>query len=220
MNLFWQIVNNLPQPSYCERTTNSFFSEPINLFTNSAFLISAIFAYKLIKAKSIKESVYYFFPWLIFLIGFGSTSWHFYRSPITLILDALPVYIFLGLSLFVLFKKLLQNSKLAFGIIGLFILLQIFLTVNFPYLLNNSIRHVANATLLLILIFWAYKKYGKAALQLFFVFAVYVAGIIFRTIDMQICPIFPIGTHFLWHLMAAWGAYLIVRFLAKSVTVK
>ena len=220
MNLFWETVNNLPQTVYCERTSNSFFAEPINLVTNLAFLISAWFSYKMLKTEKLKQSIYYFLPWFIFLIGLGSSSYHSYRNPITLLFDAIPVYIFLGLSLFLLLKKLAKNTSLTFGLIGLFILLQIFLTVNFSHLLNSSIRHIANAILLLILIVLAYRKFGKIAMELFLVFLVYAIGIFFRTIDIPVCPSFVIGTHFLWHLFVAWGAYLIVRFLAKSVTVK
>lgn len=222
MNLFWQIINNLPQPTYCEKVANSIFIEPVNALTNLAFLISTILTYKMLKAKNIKNSIYYFFPWIIFLIGFGSTSWHLYRSPVTLLFDAIPIYIFLGLSFFLLLRKLVKNTNLTFGAIGLFILLQIFLTINFPYIFNGSIRHIINAIILLALVFWTYKKVGKVALQLVFVFLIYIVGIIFRTIDLQICPIFNVGTHFLWHLLVAWGAYLIVRFLinTKSVTVK
>lgn len=181
MNLF-QVVSNLPQPPYCERVSNSLFSEPVNLITNLAFFISAFFVYRMLKTKNIKNSTYNLFPWLIFAIGLGSTLWHSHRTPITLIFDALPVYVFLGLALFVLLRKLLGNSKLALGIIGLFILLQIFLTVNFPYLLNNSIRHITNGILLLMLIFWTYKKFGKVALQLFFVFLIYIIGIYYWNI--------------------------------------
>lgn len=220
MYLFWQIVNNLPQTIYCERTSASIFAEPVNLITNLAFFISAVFTYKLIKAKNIKGSIYHFFPWLILLIGLGSTSYHSYRGSVTLLFDSVPIYIFLGLSLFLLLKKLINNVGITFCIIGLFILLQIFLTVNFSSFFNGSIRHTVSAALLLMLAIWSYKKFGKVALQLGLVFLVYVIGIIFRTIDVQICPIFIIGTHFLWHLLVAWGAYLIVRFLAKSVTVK
>ena len=188
--------------------------------TNLAFFISGVFTYKMLKAKNIKNSIYYFFPWLILLIGLGSTSWHLYRSTITLLFDAIPIYMFLGLSLFLLLKKLVKNTKLAFGVIGLFILLQVFLTVNFSSFLNGSIRHVASAILLLVLIIWTHRKFEKVSLQLGIVFLVYVIGITFRTIDISICPVFNIGTHFLWHLFVAWGAYLIVHFLAKSVTVK
>ena len=216
MNLFWQIVNSLPQTIYCERISASVFAEPVNLITNLAFFISAIFTYKLIKEKNVKDSIYRVLPWLILLIGLGSISYHSFRGPVTLLFDAVPIYIFLGLSLFLLFKKLVRHTGLALGVIGLFVLLQIFLTINFPHLFNGSIRHIANAILLSALIIWTYKKFGKVTLQLFFVFLVYAVGIFFRTIDIPICPTFTIGTHFLWHLFAAWGAYLIVRFIAKS----
>ena len=213
-----QFINSLPQPPYCERVSDSLFSEPINLITNLAFFVSAFFVYKIIKASNLKNSIYNFFPWIIFSIGLGSSLWHLYRNPVTLIFDALPVYIFLGLALFVLIKKLIGNSKQALVIIGLFILLQILLTINFPDLLNNSIRHIANAVLLLVLIVWTYKKFGNVALQLIIVLLIYVVGIFFRTIDMSICPIFSPGTHFLWHILVALGAYFIVKFLVFSLS--
>lgn len=211
-----QLLNKLPQPPYCERVSDSLFSEPVNLITNLAFLISAFFVYRIIKANNLKNSIYNLFPWIILTIGLGSSLWHLYRTSITLIFDALPVYIFLGLALFVLLKKLFGSSKLVLGVIGLFILLQILLTVNFPNLLNNSIRHIANAVLLLMLITWTYKKFGNVTLQLFFVFLIYVVGIFFRAIDMSVCPVFGIGTHFLWHFFVALGTYYIVRFLVFS----
>ena len=220
MDLFLQIVNNLPKTTYCERTSSSTLAEPVNLITNLAFLISAILVHKMLVRKNIKKSIYNYFPWLILLISLGSASYHSYRSSATLLFDALPVYIFLGFSLFLLLRKLVKSTVLTAGIIGLFILIQVFLTVNFSSFLNGSIRHIASAILLLILIIWTYKKFGKTAFQLGLIFLVYIVGIFFRTIDFQICPVFSTGTHFLWHLFVAWGAYLIVRFLAKSVTVK
>ena len=219
MSLFWQIVNNLPQPSYCEKVADSILLEPLNVITNLAFFVSAIFTHRMLRKNNTK-GIYYFFPWLIFLIGLGSTSWHLNRNPITLLFDAVPIYVFLGLSLFLLLKKLVRQTGLALGVIGLFVLLQVFLTTNFSHLLNSSIRHIANAILLSALIIWVYKKFGRTTLQLIFVFLVYIVGIIFRTIDISICPAFNIGTHFLWHLFVAWGAYLIVGFLVRRVTVK
>lgn len=218
MNLFWQIVNILPQPRYCERISNYIFAEPVNLITNLAFIISAFFVYKMLKAKNVKNSIYNFFPWIIFLISLGSSLWHLYGSPITLPFDAVPVYIFLGLSLFLLLENLSKSAKLKFGIIGIFILFQIFLTINFPHLFNGSIHHIASVALLSALIIWIYRKIGKtAALQLFYIFLIYAVAIIFRTIDIQICPIFAVGTHFLWHIFVAIGGYYIVKFLISFV---
>ena len=34
-----------------------------------------------------------------------------------------------------------------------------------------------------------------------------------RTLDMPLCGLFPLGTHFLWHLLIALWLYLMIRLL-------
>jgi hypothetical protein len=41
--------------------------------------------------------------------------------------------------------------------------------------------------------------------------AVFLLSFSARTLDMQICSVFPLGTHFLWHLLNATLLYLLVR---------
>jgi hypothetical protein len=36
-------------------------------------------------------------------------------------------------------------------------------------------------------------------------------SLIFRSIDMAVCPELPLGTHFLWHLLNAVVLYLLLR---------
>jgi hypothetical protein len=40
---------------------------------------------------------------------------------------------------------------------------------------------------------------------------VYLAALFFRTIDNEVCPVLPIGTHFLWHLLIGLVTYLAMR---------
>ena len=42
---------------------------------------------------------------------------------------------------------------------------------------------------------------------------VFCASLVFRTIDELVCPSFPIGTHFLWHLLNGGLLYLAMRTL-------
>jgi hypothetical protein len=45
---------------------------------------------------------------------------------------------------------------------------------------------------------------------------VYLAALFFRTIDNEVCPVLPIGTHFLWHLLIGLVTYLAMRPLILS----
>src|SRR3990170_118717 len=47
---------------------------------------------------------------------------------------------------------------------------------------------------------------------------VYLAALFFRTIDNEVCPVLPIGTHFLWHLLIGLVTYLAMRSLILSTT--
>ena len=47
---------------------------------------------------------------------------------------------------------------------------------------------------------------------------VYLAARFFRTIDNEVCPVLPIGTHFLWHLLIGLVTYLAMRSLMLSTT--
>src|SRR5262249_40146827 len=41
-------------------------------------------------------------------------------------------------------------------------------------------------------------------------------SLIFRTVDLWVCPMFPLGTHFLWHALNAYVLYrLLMHLLAR-----
>jgi hypothetical protein len=40
--------------------------------------------------------------------------------------------------------------------------------------------------------------------------AVFVTSLIFRVIDLDICGLLPVGTHFLWHILNAVVIYLVL----------
>jgi hypothetical protein len=41
----------------------------------------------------------------------------------------------------------------------------------------------------------------------------YFVALVFRTMDLEVCSAFPIGTHFLWHSLNGLAAYLAMRCL-------
>jgi hypothetical protein len=45
---------------------------------------------------------------------------------------------------------------------------------------------------------------------------VFMLSLTLRTIDMALCPVLPIGTHFLWHLLNAAMIGLLLQILIRS----
>ena len=54
-------------------------------------------------------------------------------------------------------------------------------------------------------------KDGRTAVRLAGAGALFVLALVFRSIDQAMCPTFPYGTHFLWHLLNAVVLYLLLR---------
>jgi hypothetical protein len=48
--------------------------------------------------------------------------------------------------------------------------------------------------------------------------AVFLASVTCRTIDQALCPYFPLGTHFLWHLGNGLVLYLLMRGLLANLS--
>ncbi len=200
---------------YCERVGNYFYSEPINALSNLAFYLTAFLIFRLYKSNKIKNHSYWLLFGLSILIGTGSLLWHTLRTPITHAMDAVPIWLFFILFIYLLLQKLSNSKKLAIILLAIFALLQLIISFLFPELLNGSIRHIANGVTFSLIAFWFYKKYLYISKNLLFAFVLYISAIILRTIDSSICTHFPIGTHFLWHLFNALALYFAVKLLVE-----
>lgn len=209
-------MNQSLYPNYCEPALFTYFLEPINAISNISFLISGFFILRLLKKNNVKEEIYYGLCLLITFVGIGSILWHSYKHPITLFLDFLPINLFILTSFYILVKKITGRRISSLITIILFIILQIMLTITLPKdFLNGSYRHLSNSILLFILLLMLDKKYEKIYFNLVPIFLIYITAIIFRSIDLIICPQLPIGTHFIWHILNGVNAYLVVRFLIR-----
>jgi len=198
---------------YCERTDIRFYSEPLNALSNISFFISAILVYRLLKKKNANAYYYRFLPYLLLFIGTGSLLWHSFRNPFTLVLDAIPIWIFFLLIVFILIYKLAGSKNTATIILTSYFFLQVLTSYAFPDFFNGSIRHVVNGVAFVGIIAWVYKKYAHVSGNLIAAFLLYILAIVFRSIDNAVCAYLTVGTHFLWHILNAIAAYLAIKVL-------
>lgn len=210
-------LNNLPQTIYCERGLSpELFSEPINAITNFTFPILGYLSLKELKKTNINNKEILLLPYLLSLVGIGSFLYHTARNSYTLILDAVPIYIFILFTLFIVLKKLTKNKIKALSILISFILLEVFLTQYVPReFMNGSIRHITAIGFISLVGVFIYKKFGEKVIKPFVsVLAFYAIAILSRSIDTSVCSMVPVGTHFLWHTFAAIAGYYAIKLVS------
>lgn len=201
--------------THCEKPLG-IISEPVNTISNLAFFVSVYLIFKLIRKNKIKSENLRKLPFLVILIGLGSTIYHGYNNPYALIADVLPIYFFILYSIFLLVGELTKNKILKFAVPLSLVTLQFIVFTSFPaFILDIPTTHIVNLLFILIVFGWSYKTLKRNSFPILLVIASYGLGILFRGFDLPICPLNNFGTHFLWHIFMALTAYLTVRVFVK-----
>ncbi len=218
-------MNVLLQPIdlYCERIDTTFFSEPMNLFSNLAFVIAGI----LILRRSAKAALpkprrdRSVLGGVAILVGFGSGLFHSIPNRLTQTADVLPIALYIILCVGYYFRQLQQKGvALATPItlcLGLLCLLPLLARIGgFSGYLNNGEFYLGLAPAILLL---SYYEVDRARSRVLVVAAlVFAAAFLARTLDPLVCQTFALGTHFLWHILAATVAFLMALTTAISTS--
>ena len=205
--------------AYCERVGMGVFAEPLNAVSNVSFLLAALAAWVLatrIGALSTGVRV------LIALgasVGIGSILWHTYPNMLTLILDSVPILIFIMWYIWLYARNVIGMRPLFAVASAAAFLLATFLALPFAGVLHGAFVYTPGLIVTLVLgVLHARDRRRAARFTLLAAAGVYLAALFFRTIDNEVCPVLPIGTHFLWHLLIGLVTYLAMRPLILSTT--
>lgn len=196
---------------YCERTDASFWSEPLNALTNLAFLVAAVLIVSRVRRGRGRLG------WdvavlavLTALVGVGSFLFHTFATVwgrwLDLVFIAVFVYVFLGVCL-------VRIAGLGWG--GVLVGLVLYAAFERGVLVavpreaaGGSLLYVPSVLALAALAWVAQHRAHPAAPRLAATAGVFAVAIAVRTMDLPLCPVWPTGTHFLWHLLSAWVLYL------------
>jgi len=197
---------------YCERHNDTFWAEPINAITNLAFIMVALLLSRLLLRLYISFNRVWDIWLLVFLIvaaGVGSFMWHTLATTWAQWLDVTPIMIYIGAYLVSYLVRVKQASPAS-----VFLWLFGFLALNLAnYLLlpadtlNGSVYYLPS---LLLLTFFTV---GEPRLRI--AVACFALSIVFRSVDQLVCPVFPPGTHFLWHLAIGLTVFFTTRVLIQ-----
>jgi hypothetical protein len=202
--------------AYCERVGMGVFAEPLNAVSNVSFLLAALAAWVLAQRTGILSAGVQALVALGAAVGIGSILWHTYPNMLTLILDSVPILIFICWFIW-LYTRNVVGMRPPFAVASAAaFLLGTLLALPFSGILHGAFVYTPGLIVTSVLGVLHAREQSAARFTLLAAAGVYLAALFFRTIDNEVCPVLPIGTHFLWHLLIGLVTYLAMRSLILS----
>ena len=209
MSILFQ-VNPALLDLYRERNLSpDFWAEPFNALTNVSFLLGAAFALDFAIRRRATSPLTIVFISVAGLIGFGSFYFHTVPNRFTISLDIAPIVLFQVLFLWLLSHKMLSMSRWASAAIVIGVVGSSFVLFPFHEPMNGSLFYIP-----LLVVMWTlgtvWAERSKAEPYLLVAAAsCFTLAVAARSSDWMV-P-WPVGTHFVWHLLNGAVVYLALR---------
>lgn len=194
-----------PVDLYCERTGPDLWSEPLNALTNLAFIAAGLWGVREVRRRD-TGAFAEVLAWWVVAIGIGSAIFHTVATSGAVWIDVLPIAGFtLAYTLFNLRRFLDMTWQRSLAVFVLFYVAAGLLTWSVP----DWLRLASNGTTgylppFLALTFfgaWVAATGNRAGWYNLAGSCIFVVSVICRMIDPLVCTSFPLGTHFLWHML-------------------
>lgn len=191
-----------PIDGYCERTDPGYWSEPVNAVTNLAFLIAAVILWRRVSGRDLPLAQALCL--VLGMIGIGSYLFHTQAVVWTAIADVVPIVVFILLYVFAANRDFwgLRTGWALLATAGFVP----YVAVTLPLFESLPFFEVSAEywPVPLLIALYAVALRGRApatARGLGIGAAILVVSLSLRSLDMAVCGAFPLGTHFLWHLL-------------------
>ncbi len=206
--------------NYCERAGETgLLAEPLNAVTNLFFIFYALRIAHLLYRMPNRTFRHCWDIWLLTIIlaiiGVGSGLWHTYATRWSVLMDVIPIALFIHFYLVFFLRRAFNFGRIKtllgwLAFIGLTTLFELFAS---PDMLNGTIMYVPTYVTLVVIALACYRYNRVIAPHIWIVIAIWTASLLFRTIDNSICDSFPYGTHFLWHILNSIVLYRLLKIL-------
>jgi len=190
-----------------------YWAEPVNALTNLAFIISGLLVIKLI-ATGRGEAAFDIVPWLFAIlvcaIGIGSWLFHTHAQRWAMLADIIPIALFILIYTWYALRRFVRAPTWACAT-AVAAVLAVAMVV--PPLTGFRGGAYVAALLAMFVIggYLSFMRAHPAGGALLLAAAVFLVSLTLRTIDEPVCQSFPLGTHFLWHLLNATVLFIVAR---------
>lgn len=212
---------------YCERTDPSFWAEPLNAWSNLAFVLASAWAGFEAYRRKITDPAVWVLICLAALIGPGSFLFHTFGQVWSSFADTIPIWTFVAAFVGVAMHRIGGVRPGRIGVIALGTVAMIVVMTlaaddgstgahsHDP--LNGSGQYAP--ALLALLVFALLTQWRKHPGRQWIMAALvtFTLSLGFRTVDMMACASLPIGTHFVWHLLNGLMIGLLLQMLVRVI---
>lgn len=202
-------------PIYMETNPERFIVEPWNALSSLLMLIPALYWFLRVRHQVDHFRFLLFSVIMVALGGIGSALFHGFRASLFfLLLDVLPsATLTLSLSIYLWLKVLRKWWHIFFILVPAFGIRFLFwngipehMAINISYFITGTMIALP---LLIILVKDHFAEWISVVLGI----VSFALALIFRQLDTQPVAFLPMGTHFLWHVFSAVGAFFILKYI-------
>jgi hypothetical protein len=195
---WWQALDH-----YCERVGPGFWGEPFNAISNAAFLVAAALILFRQAETGWPDKPVALLAVLTAFVGIGSVLFHTFANGWSLVADVLPIAIVIYGFFYVALRRLLRLGApvAAIAMVALFLMSPAIEGLLAP-LLGGSAAY-APGLIATFGVAFAVPAVARGPVPRLLVAAGIAFGLalVFRVLDEPSCASWPIGTHFVWHVL-------------------
>lgn len=199
--------------AYCERSDFAFWAEPVNALTNAAFVLAAFWVWPMTRGVPLARAL----AVVLAMIGVGSFLWHSFATRWAGLADVLPILMFILLYIFAATRDFLGAPSWLAAVVTAGFFPYAF---GFGWVAGQIMPGLgANALYLSVAVLIAAYGLGLRATAtgrgLLIGAGILLVSLAARVADGAVCDSFPLGTHFLWHIlngiMLGWMIRVYIR---------
>ncbi|MEM6276664.1 MAG: ceramidase domain-containing protein [Pseudomonadota bacterium] len=187
---------------YCERVDFTYWSEPVNAVTNAAFLLAAFIMWRRVRGAGLPIAE--LLVLVLAAIGVGSYLFHTHATIWAVTADVVPIGLFILIYLFAVGLNFLYlpwwGAALLTAAFVPFAIIVVPLIDQLPFFAISNFYWTVPILLFLFAPLVARENF-ETARGMIVGALILIVSITFRSIDEGICDDFPLGSHFLWHIL-------------------
>lgn len=206
----------------CERAGLGMLAEPMNVLSSFMFMVVAISIFRYYRKHEDLERKWIWDIHLLtfntFWIGLSSVVFHAFPTPLTEAIDTYSIVLFILVYFWSVLFRIGRCNFFQAGICFVaFVGFSHILVAQFPHALNDSIGYLSSMIALIMIAVHLHLKARPSSQHFMLAALVGVVSLFCRAIDHEVCPMFPIGTHFLWHTLNATLLFILLKQIIRNV---
>lgn len=193
---------------YCERVGEAFWAEPVNALTNLAFILAGIAALGLARRANRLDGPVIFLAVNAIVVGIGSFLFHTFATVWAAMADTGPILIFILAYFAIAMNRFAglgwgKAALVTLGFLAGMIAMSAVLRGLLHGVLGGSVSYLPALVALVCVGAWLAMREHPAGRGLLTGAGIFAVSLTFRTLDDPLCTGWPLGTHFLWHVLNA-----------------